>query len=93
MSLFNKSIIVIPTIIGKPKQKNFCTSQKNTRIANKPQPPIKKAKFLNQTIVDLVKSFIRENKPDQAIEILEAVGFGDGLAEFFVSAIKTGVLV
>jgi len=49
-------------------------------------------KFLNQTIVDLVKSFIRENKPDQAIEILEAVGFGDGLAEFFVSAILKGVI-
>jgi len=50
-------------------------------------------KFLNQTIVDLVKSFIRENKPDQAIEVLQSVGFGDGLAKFFVSAIKTGVLV
>jgi hypothetical protein len=49
-------------------------------------------KFLNQTIVDLVKSFIRENKPDQAIEVLQSVGFGDGLAEFFVIGMMMGVL-
>jgi len=50
------------------------------------------SKFLNQAIIDLVKSFINENKPDRAIEILEAVGFGE-VAEFFVSAIKLGVMV
>jgi len=49
--------------------------------------------FLNQTIVNLVKSFIHENKPDSAMEVLEAIGFRDGLAELLVSAIRLGVLV
>jgi hypothetical protein len=48
--------------------------------------------FLNQVIVDLVKFFITENKPNKAIKVLQAFGLGDGLAEYFVSAILEGVI-
>ena len=75
--IFNKNIITKPS----PNVKRITSNFKSSR-----------PKFLNQTIVDLVKSFIRENKPDQAIEVLQSVGFGDGLAEFFVSAILKGVI-
>jgi|GEM_PF-2284208 len=95
MSLFNKSIIVIPTIIGKPKQKNFCTSPKNRRntdnriVVRKLHPCSfnnSNHNFLNSANTTLATSFIENGQPEEARAMLVAVGVDELLAEFIVSA-------
>jgi len=87
MSLFNKSIIVIPTIIGKPKRKNFCTSPKNRRIIDNCSFNNSNHNFLNCANTTLATSFIENGQPEEARAMLVAVGIDEILANFIVGVL------
>lgn len=93
--LFNKSIIVNATKIGKPKRKNFCIPQKNRRIIDncivvrKLHPCSfnnSNHNFLNSANTTLATSFIENGQPEEARAMLVAVGVDELLAEFIVDA-------